>query len=251
MEEKIKELEQLLEKVIKKNIPYEEKCGLYFSGGIDSSLISTFADFEKITYKDGDYKEEFREKFPLIIKTIGQPIKSFSPFAWWKLGEMAVEKGIKTIFSGECADELFGGYVRWIPENLNWQARKKFPSYKAMFPKARNINKVGKEAFYGDLQFLLDAEKKIAKYHGLNIVFPFEDEEIIDFAFSLNPEYKIDGFETKVILRRLLEKRNPNYKHIEKHGLFCSVNDWLEVPNEGYNKITYLKLQNKILYGYT
>ena len=255
LKEAIKTLDKILNNVISRTIPVGQKIGLYYSGGVDSSLVSTYYNFEKITYNENDpklqeqYKKEFNEKFPDIIKVIGRPIKSFSPFAWWKLGETAKRLGCTTVFSGESADELFGGYVRWLPEQINMQAQKMFPSYKSMFPASRDVNEVGKEAFYGDLQFLMEAERKIAKHHGLNIVFPFDDQEVIDFAWSLPPEFKINGFETKVILRRLLEQRDPNYKHIEKHGLFCSVNFWLGVPEEGYNKTTYLKLQNKILYG--
>lgn len=247
----IKTLDSLLRESVLKNLPETGKAGLYYSGGIDSGLIDTYHDFERITYEADeniDYEEEFHAKFPKIIKTIGQPIKSFSPFAWWKLGEEAKKKGITTVFSGESADELFSGYIRWLPQALNLQAQEMFPSYKGMFPAKHDINDVGREAFYGDLQFLLDAERRIAKAHGLKIVFPFLDEKIVNFAWSLPADFKIKGFETKVILRRLLEQRNPSYKHIEKRGLFCSVNKWIG-SKDGFDKADYLELQNEILYG--
>lgn len=241
----INKLDELLDYAIKSHI--KGRVGLYYSGGIDSSLIDTYGGkFEKITYNYGDYAEEFKTKFPQIMKVIGQPIKSFSPIGWWKLGEEAKKQGLKIVFSGEGADELFGGYVRWVPQAADWQAQQMYPSYKSMFPKAADVNKIGKEAFYGDLQFLLDAERKIAAHHGLQIIFPFLDKKIIEFAWSLPPEFKIWNMETKVILRRLLEKRNPNYKHIEKKGLYCNVNSWIG-SKDGYGKKDYLKLQNDIL----
>ena len=62
-------------------------------------------------------------------------------------------------------------------------------------------------------------------------------------------KFKIRGLDTKYLLRKLLEKRNPGYKHIEKKGLYCKVNKWIGAEDEGYGKKTYLELQKKILDG--
>ena len=72
-----------LEKLLKKSVDNITKdknktYGIWLSGGIDSSLLNTFFNFKNIyTYDyDGDYEEEFKKKFPEIIKVIGKPIKS-------------------------------------------------------------------------------------------------------------------------------------------------------------------------------
>ena len=51
--------------------------------------------------------------------------------------------------------------------------------------------------------------------------------------------------ETKVILRRILERRNPNYNHIEKKGLFTSVNEWIG-SKEIFTKRDYKDFQEKL-----
>ena len=43
--------------------------------------------------------------------------------------------GIKMVLSGEGADEIFGGYVRYLPIAREWYLRKKFPSYNYIFGK--------------------------------------------------------------------------------------------------------------------
>lgn len=250
------ELEALLQDSVKLRTRTDVPYALYYSGGIDSSLIDSFHDFNyKFTYDDRDYQEEFIATFEKIVWHLDYPVEHFSPFALWKLAEAASKK-VKVVLSGEGADELFGGYARYMPTALAFQARKSFPSYPTMFPytfKDRRyfeiydpIAAMGLAEFEGNLRILLRMGDRMASAFGLENRCPFLDRRIIEFAFSLPPELKIDNFETKVILRRILEKRNPEYRHFEKTGLFCDVNKWLGVPEEGFSKETYMAMQNDL-----
>ena len=241
------ELESLLEDSIRLRTRSDVPYGLYLSGGIDSALIATFHEFEHtFTYKDEDYTEkDFKEIFNKITYHLDYPVNSFSPFGLWKLAEMASKK-VKVVLSGEGADELFGGYVRYLPDALYEQARKKFPSYTSMFPVAKSLNEWCWEEFNGNLRELLRMGDRMASAFGIENRCPYLDRRIIEFAFSIPAELKIKGFDTKYLLRRILKRRNPLYKFEEKKGLYCSVNKWLGVLEEGFEKKTYLKKQIKL-----
>lgn len=244
--EAIDELEWLLEDSIKLRTQADVPYALYYSGGIDSSLIRTFHDFKyELTYQDGDYKEEYLKSAEKIIWHLDGPTDSFSPFGLWKLAQEANEKKIKVVLSGEGADELFGGYVRYVPKHFNYEAQKEFPSYEQMFQPAKCVFRSGWEEFNGNLRELLRMGDRMSSAFGVENRCVFLDRRIIEFAFSLPDYLKIKGLETKVILRRLLEKRNPEYRHIEKKGLYCSVNKWIG-SKETFTKKNYTVFQEKI-----
>lgn len=238
----VDELDVILEDAVKirtrSHVPY----GLYFSGGIDSTLISTYHDFEyKFTYKDGDYAKEFKEKFPKILWHLDYPVKTFSPFGLWKLAEQAKCAGVKVVLSGEGADELFGGYVRFVSNEFNRKAQQAFPSYKALFP----YRDMMREEFEGNMRELLRMGDRMASAHGIENRCPFLDRGVIEFAMTLPPELKIDGTKTKVVLEALLKKRLPSYKPQEKHGLYCSVNKWIGADDK-FGKEAYTAYQEEI-----
>ena len=240
------ELEVLLEDAIKIRTRSDVPYGLYYSGGVDSSLIKTFHHFEHLfTYEDGDFKREFLKVFPKILWHLDYPVSSFSPFGLWKLAEQAKKAGVKVVISGEGADELFGGYVRYLPHAFAYQAWQVFPSYKDMFQLPVSANRVGWDEFNGNLRELLRMGDRMTSAFGIENRCPFLDKRIIEFAFSLPPLMKIDGFTLKKILRKILYKRDPNYKDIEKTGLFCSVNKWLDSEN-GFGKTDYTNYQQEL-----
>lgn len=240
-----KELERLLEDAIKIRTRADVPYGLYLSGGVDSSLINTFHKFKHtFTYEDKDYREEFLKIFPKILWHLDYPIKSFSAFGLWKLAEEASKK-VRVVISGEGADELFGGYIRYIKPHFNHVAQLKYPSYAGMFKKAKSVSDQGWDEFNGNLRELLRMGDRMASAWGVENRCPFLDKRIIEFAFSLPDEYKINGLDTKVILNRILRKRNKNYQPIEKAGLYCSIPEWLGGTNK-LDKKAYISYQKSL-----
>ncbi len=239
------ELEYLLEDSVRLRTVSDVPYGLYYSGGIDSSLIFTFHDFQHtFSYDDSDYKEEFLDIFPKILWHLDYPIKSFSAFGLWKLAALASQK-VKVVLSGEGADELFGGYVRYVKPHFNYLAQKEFPSYTKMFEPAQSVGEQGWNEFNGNMRELLRMGDRMSSAFGLENRCPFLDKRIIEFAYSLPDELKIQGLDTKVILRRILKKRKPDYQDIEKKGLFCSVNSWLGESNQ-FSKEKYFEYQTNL-----
>ena len=217
------------------HVPY----GLYRSGGIDSSLISSYHNFEhQFTYDDThSTEEEFKETFPKILWHLDYPVKTFSPFGLWKLAEEASKK-VKVVLSGEGADELFGGYVRFVPNEFNRKAQHLFPSYQALFPYKDMLA----EEFNGNMRELLRMGDRMAAAYSIENRCPFLDRRVIEFAMRLPMEFKIQGYETKVVLRELIKRRLPTYQFEEKKGLYVKVNEWLGESNP-FDKRVYLEYQ--------
>lgn len=243
-----KELEMLLSSSIRLRTRSDVPYGIYLSDGIDSNLISTFHPFRhKFTYRGNSdkFKNNFLRNLKNIVWHLDYPVKSFSSFALWTLAYRARQKGVKVVLSGEGADELFGGYIRYLPDALCEQAQKKFPSYKTMFPYKKGLNEWCWEEFNGNLRELLRMGDRMASAWGVENRCPYLDRRIIEFAFSLTPEQKLDGFTTKVPLRKILKRMKPDYEDVEKKGLFVNVNKWID-SKAGFGKDDYLALQNDI-----
>ncbi len=246
------ELEWLLGDSVRLRTQADVPYGLYLSEGVDSNLLKTFHNFDNtFTYKDGNYKRDFLRNVEKIVWHLDYPTKHFTPYALWRLARMASE-GVKVVLSGEGADELFGGYVRYVPTALNYYAKEKYPSYSSMFPydnygKVDPITGMGITEFSTNLRELLRMGDRMASAFGIENRCPFLDKRIIDFAFSLPPELKINLLDTKVILRDILQKRNPEYKEVEKHGLAPPINKWIGAKGGKYDKTEWLKYQKTIL----
>ena len=70
-----------------------------------------------------------------IVYHLDFPVGSYSSYPLWKLAEKAKNKKIKVILSGEGADEIFGGYIRYMPIYASWQLKQNFKSYTPLFNK--------------------------------------------------------------------------------------------------------------------
>ena len=270
------ELESLLEDSVKLRIRSDVPVGLYYSGGIDSSLIDTFHTFDYKFYFDNTkarMEEEFFSKIPTVLHHLDFPVGSFGFFGMWKIAEEASKK-VKVIISGEGADELFGGYVRYFPIAREYELRKKFPSYEYLFGKyfasdyltafakmtARNgnveyvkerlrpyfamfpdpVNAMGFADFKLIFPSLMQMGDRMAGAFGIENRCPFLDRRLIEFGFSLPPEYKIDTLLSKALLRKVAEKRGlVEPLRMEKRGMSVLYNKWR--GQKGWDRTHYFE----------
>lgn len=237
------ELDYLLKDSIRLRTRSDVPYVLYLSDGVDSNLIRTYQPFLTATYVDDPFdKQDFFKSIERIVWHLDYPVDSFSAFALWTLAKETHQVGAKVVLSGEGADELFGGYVRYVPNAMNLKARDTFPSYETFFPIKSDP---GFADFNGKMQTLLRMGDRMASAHGVENRCPFLDRRIIEFAFSLPNQLRAYGMDTKIILKSLLKKRLPSYQFGEKHGLYCSVNKWMGV-DDPFSKKEYLQLQQRI-----
>tara|TARA_B100000965_G_C19596860_1_gene760664 strand:- start:197 stop:1723 length:1527 start_codon:yes stop_codon:yes gene_type:complete len=274
------EFDELLKSSVKMRTKSDVPYGLYYSKGIDSSLISSYHKFKnKLYFNDKkDWKKDFFKNIKKITYFLDLPVGSLSSYPLWKLGETARKKKLKVILSGEGADEIFGGYVRYMPLYNEWILKKKFKSYSYLFNKfykndvtafslitARNenielvksfvkpyfemfeddpINAMGFFDFKTVMPSLLQMGDRMAAAHSIENRCPFLDKRIIEFGFNLPWYFKINDYEQKKILRGLLRKKSmlePLYK--EKKGLSIIYNKWLN--RDDWDRSNYFNLVNK------
>ena len=144
----INELDDLINKNIKQMIPEKRKYASIVSGGIDSSLVSSYLcsnsnpnyliylnhvgkDFHTAKIKSFEkylkrriHIHDVNEKkyFNTYLKAINickTPINSHSFVGQYLNANIVSKKNCRALFGGEGADELFGGYSTYLPNNSN------------------------------------------------------------------------------------------------------------------------------------
>ncbi|MEM1659897.1 MAG: asparagine synthase-related protein [Candidatus Bathyarchaeia archaeon] len=223
IEEAIRELESLLEQSISERVGSLDRAALAFSGGLDSSLIALLlkracvkvelihvslegikgaSQAEEIARKLDMpvhmrlYNEEdIKRELPLILWIIEQPdplkVSVGIPIHW--VAETAASLGYRVLFAGQGADELFGGYKRYV--NI-YSSLGREEAIKAMVADVLQMHETNLERDY-----------KICCYSGVELRLPFMDYELANFALKLPIELKLDPKgDRKILLRKAAEK---------------------------------------------
>ncbi len=213
-------LEESLLEILRANMRSDlartDRVAVAYSGGIDSSIIATLAkEFACVTCAvcavegsfDAVSAERRAEEDDLSLKVltlspsilrervaIASGILGTSdpvPIAYTiPLISVVAESAESIILAGNGADELFGGYAKYLM--------------------ARDPGAMMAE----DLNKMLEEAKRLgswARRASKKLVFPYAEGRVIAFSRDLPPNQKIDGAERKVLLRkvaRLLELRS-------------------------------------------
>lgn len=208
------ELKKKIVSAIEKRIP-KKKFGIFFSGGVDSSLIALIckkakadficytvgledaADVEasikaakmlglKLKYKILSLKEA-EQIIKKVTKIIGPDVMKVGVGSVVYAAAMLAKKDkINTFFSGLGSEEIFAGYERHVA--------------------AKDVNKEcwhGLKSMY-QRDFLRDYS--IAKKLKINVLTPFLDSDLIKTAMQIPGELKIDEKQKKIILREVAEE---------------------------------------------
>ena len=137
----VNKVDEYLRKSVKKSLDADVPVGVFLSGGVDSSLIASYAKEYNpnikafsLGYKEQNFNElPFAEKvanhlsiehkkiiikqadviniLPKLVKSYGQPFGDASSIPTYYISKFASED-VKVCLSGDGGDELFGGYWR-------------------------------------------------------------------------------------------------------------------------------------------
>lgn len=209
----VEKVKSLVNTAIQKRIP-EQKFGILFSGGLESSIIAlvckqlnlTFTCYTsavkskqepidlvyakkvakhlniELKYKEVEPKEVpayLKKVVPLIEDT--NPIKVGVGLTIYVAAELAQKDGCKVIFSGVGSEELFAGYERHKKSaNANQECLS-------------GVRRIYERDLYRD--------DVITMNHNLELRLPFLDKSLTEYALKIPDKHKIKGDKTKVILR--------------------------------------------------
>jgi len=192
-------------------VNHTAKVGVLLSGGVDSCLIAKLvhdiaadSGMEVIAYTVGlpdapdvNFAQKFarelgirhrmkilsineiEECIPKVIEAIEDSdfVQVEAGIGIYAAMEMARQDGIGVIFSGQGPDELWGGY-NWYPRVLGKDGRQEL------------CRRMWDDFTRADVE-TLDRENKIAMAHGVEMLFPYLDTEVVNVAMSVAPELKV------------------------------------------------------------
>jgi len=224
MQEAAETLQKMLEQAVRRRVSGTKDVAVAFSGGLDSSVVAFLAKkcqvnvhLVHVSLENQSETEEakkaadaldlplqvhlFREAdvenvVPKVVELIEEadPVKASIgvPFYW--AAEKTAESGFKVLLAGQGADELFGGYQRYVNEYLSHGEEK---VRKTMFDDVVGIHESN-----------LERDVKICSFHNVELRVPFGSYEIAEFAMALPIGLKIEKRADtlrKLVLRKAAE----------------------------------------------
>jgi asparagine synthase (glutamine-hydrolysing) len=221
MDEAAEKLQALLEESIKRRTHDVKEVAVAFSGGLDSSLVAYLASklgvkvnlllvsmenqpeteeamvaSDKLNlplqvhlFKDSDVEKVLPKVIALIEEP--DPVKASIGLPFYWTAEKAAEAGFRVLLAGQGADELFGGYQRYVNEYCKEGSEK---VRKTMFNDVAGIHESN-----------LERDLKICTYHDVELRLPFASFELAEFALSLPIECKIEK-KTDTLRKLVLRK---------------------------------------------
>ncbi|HLE74578.1 MAG TPA: asparagine synthase-related protein [Candidatus Bathyarchaeia archaeon] len=224
MQKAAETLQKLLELSVRRRVWGLKEIAVAFSGGLDSSLIAFLAkrycanvhlihvslknrpeteeakkaaDELKLPihvylFREGDVEEVVSKVVELIEEP--DPVKASIGIPFYWTAEQTAKTGFKVLLAGQGADELFGGYQRYINDYLLYGKGK---VRRNMFNDAVELHESN-----------IERDVKICSFHNVELRLPFASYQIANFAINLPVELKIEKKADslrKLVLRKVAD----------------------------------------------
>jgi len=219
METAAERLQALLELSVRERVAGLKEVAVAFSGGLDSSIIALLAKkcrpgdvfLVHVALKDQPETEhavkaaeelklplcsqtyaekDIQQVVPSVLEAIEEPdpvkLSIAIPVFW--AAEKTAEMNCRVMLAGQGADELFGGYKRYVDECMNFGRDR---TQEAMFKDAAGMYASN-----------LERDWKACNAHNVELRLPFAAQKIAEFALSLPLEVKLEP--KKDTLRKLV-----------------------------------------------
>lgn len=232
MEGDVSKIDKILKLSVVKRVDGLSELGVIFSGGLDSSYIALLLkeiseniplkitlyavgvegskDIEAAIYASKflnlDLKimeiteDMIRESLPEVVRAIGDDnlMKVGVGLAIYFATKMVAEDGIRVAFAGQGADELFGGYNRYLEsfvnDTLNYDIRHDMAN---MY----HVN--------------LERDDACSMLNSVELRLPFLDEKLVELVLNIPDNKKIVSMHDdmrKSILRKLAFEEGLDYE---------------------------------------
>ncbi len=301
LEEWADEIHTTIQEILPEVKAKDEYAEAFLSGGVDSSYVVAMSDVE-MTNSCGYEEERFDESglakatadilgrgnnrclitpeeyfdiVPYVMYNMEQPLGDASAIAF-ALGCKATAKNTKLCYSGEGADEFFGGYNMYrnaerYGENLKTfyvgntnimkedEKKALLKNYKEdllpidivkdMYEEMEGLDPLSKMSNI-DIQIWLEGDiylnvDKMAEAAGLEIRMPLTDTRIFDIASRMPSEFKVNEEQNKVALRTAATRVLPEEIAFRKKlGFIVPIRIWM--ADERYNQDVQVKLRSEM-----
>jgi asparagine synthase (glutamine-hydrolysing) len=221
LNEAAKTLQTLLTESVQRRVRDLKEVAVAFSGGLDSSIIAFLSrkcgvkvnlihvslenqeeteeaiesaealdlPMQVDLYKDSDVKAVLPQVVELIEEA--DPVKAAIGIPFYWAAQQASQGKYKAMLAGQGADELFGGYQRYVNEHCKNGAEK---VRRTMFNDVVDIHESN-----------LERDLKVTGFHDVELRCPFASYTIAEFAMGLPVECKIEAKSDtlrKLVLRK-------------------------------------------------
>ena len=301
-EEVITEFNYLLDDAVKIRMRADVPFGAFLSGGVDSTSVtglmskhnafpvktfcigfndplfdeSSFALKASTRFGTEHYLKKvdsnLLEHWPRVIKHTEQPHGDVSFMPTYEVAKLA-SKHVKMVLTGDGADELFGGYSKYLVlDSLDKENHKKILLDSLslvninMLPQLFNKDFIDdsiiselrqdffeiidgydtddylNKAFFFDTQYLLQGNNLVKPDRmGMSVSIenrsPFLDYRIIEFVSKLPSKYKIRNGETKYIYKKAVESMiGTDLTYRDKQMFTVPIKSWISGELKPYFK---------------